>query len=223
MPALVHLIELIAQVLQAAVPDRESQEDAPELRFVLVEGAQAVVKALLPDAGPAPLAERAKPRIAEVSGLEVHLRLQVRMKQHISLERVRAVGDSSTDLSRTCVEHQVSADRVVELTVSAELPEYAIIGVRGSLPSRGVGAPWHSGFGVVMHPKVPPPLSTRQSRETPVPGKGLVENDPCQISISYQGKAEQAPEEPQNQPVKSRLMTRRNRPTLRVGGRPRGG
>lgn len=140
---MIHFIKLFTELLQGAVPDRERQEDPSELRLVLVEGTETVVQALAPDAGPAPLTEGAKTRVADVSGLEVDLGAQLGMKQYVGLDRVGAICDAPPDVSRTCVEHQISADRVVELAMKAELPKYAIIGVRGSLPRHGVAAPWH--------------------------------------------------------------------------------
>ena len=144
-PRPIHVIDRVPQVLKAAVLDGQRQENAPELRFIGVEGAEAVVEAPPPRPGPTPLAERAKARIADVSGFQVRFRGEVLMDEDVRLQRVGAIGNPSTDLSRICVEHQVAAYWGVEATVSAERPKYAIIGIWGGLPRRGVAAPWHGG------------------------------------------------------------------------------
>ena len=69
--------------------------------------------------------------------------MQVRMDQHVSLDRQRTVGDLPADVSRICVEHQLAAYWGIEGSVSAELPKQGIIALRESRPGLGVAAPRH--------------------------------------------------------------------------------
>ena len=123
MPTLVHLLKSAAQVLEAAVPLREREEHAPKLRLLLVESHEALVEACFPDARPAPFAEGAEPRVADASSLQVHLWRQVLVKEHLSLQSQGAISDPLPDISRTCVTHEIPADRRVVPAVLAEALE----------------------------------------------------------------------------------------------------
>ena len=68
------------------------------------------------------------------------------MKSYPGLNRQRAVGDLSPDVSRICVEHQFPTDWVVVLAVSAELSEYVTMRTRGGPPRLRAGTRRHEVF-----------------------------------------------------------------------------
>ena len=162
MPRGIHLIELVPQVVERNVPDGQRQKQRRELGLLVEKASQAPVEALTPHAGPSPLTERAEAGVAHPGCREVRLWRQIGVNDDVRLERQSAVGDLLANVPRICVEHQLTGDRGVVLAVSAELPEYAIIGVRGNRPYRGVAAPRHRALRKRLLPKVSPPLSIWQ-------------------------------------------------------------
>ena len=112
-PAAMHLVDGLPQVINAAIPDREGQKDGFMGWEVLVELRQPFEEPPAPRSASAPLAEGAETPVAGVSAPKDRLTLLRPLQWDFHANRRRAIADSSGDVQRVGVHGEVPAYGVV--------------------------------------------------------------------------------------------------------------
>ena len=112
-PAAVHVVDGLSQVINAAVSDREGQEYGFVGWEVLVELRQPFEEPPAPRSASAPLAEGAETPVAGVSAPKDRLTLLRPLQWDFHANRRRAIADSSGDVQRVGVHGEVPAYGVV--------------------------------------------------------------------------------------------------------------
>ena len=129
-PAAVHLVDGLSEVINSAVPDCQGQEDGFVGREVLVELRQALKEPSAPRSAPAPLAEGAETPVAGVSAPKDRLTGLRPLQWDLHANRRRAIADGSRDVQRVGVHGEVPA-------YGAVVPPVLAVGLQD--PKMGTG------------------------------------------------------------------------------------
>ena len=129
-PAAVHVVDGLPQVINTAVPDCEGQEYGLVTGEVLMELRQSLEEAPPPGPASAPLAEGAEAPVAGVSAPKDRLTLLRPLQWDLHANRGRAIADSSRDVQRVGVHGEVPA-------YGAVVPPVLAVGLQD--PKMGTG------------------------------------------------------------------------------------